>query len=291
MAFSGAVKLTDLDDFLTPSQSCVKPLMQPNLIKATAKATATVSLSDCLACTGCVTSAETVLLQEQSLPKVVEALGRGRVVVSLSEQSVVSLAYGRKLSIGETFGRLRAILQSKGVSEVRDMQQARDLAIQASLQEFLDRFPRGQPLVCAECPGWVCYAEKKADPTVLPMLSTVKSPLLVQDHLVKSADPGCTHICVLPCYDKKLESHRVSAGPVVLTTKELEDWVRLDDWSTPCPEVPIDITTPGYNNLSSHGYAEVIFAEAAYRQFGRKLTQEEIVWKQGPRRDWSVSTN
>jgi len=282
------VKLTDLDDFLTPSQSCVKPLLQPSLIKATDRATATVSLSDCLACTGCVTSAETVLLQEQSLPKVLEALGRGRVVVSVSEQSVVSLASGRKLSTGETFGRLRAILQAKGVSEVRDMQQARDLVLQASLQEFLDRLPSGQPLVCAECPGWVCYAEKKADPVVLPMLSTVKSPLLVQDHLVKAADPTCTHICVLPCYDKKLESHRVAAGPVVLTTKELEDWVRLEDWATPCPEVPVDITTPGYGSISSHGYAEVIFAEAAYRQFGRTLAQEEMVWKQGPRRDWSV---
>lgn len=48
MAFSRAVKLTDLDDFLTPSQSCVKPLLQPSLIKATDRATATVSLSDCL---------------------------------------------------------------------------------------------------------------------------------------------------------------------------------------------------------------------------------------------------
>jgi len=114
------------------------------------------------------------------------------------------------------------------------MQQARDLVLQASLQEFLDRLPSGQPLVCAECPGWVCYAEKKVDPVVLPMLSTVKSPLLVQDHLVKAADPTCTHIC----YDKKLESHRVAAGPVVLTTKKLEDWVRLEDWATPCPEVP-----------------------------------------------------
>ncbi len=27
--FSGAVKLADLDDFLGPSQSCVKPLMKP----------------------------------------------------------------------------------------------------------------------------------------------------------------------------------------------------------------------------------------------------------------------
>jgi iron only hydrogenase large subunit-like protein len=231
------------------------------------------------------------LLQEQSLPKVLEALGRGRVVVSVSEQSVVSLAHGRKLSNGEAFARISAILLSKGISEVRDMQYARDLSLHASIQEFMDRYGRGTPLVCAECPGWVCYAEKKADPVILPMLSTIKSPMLVQDHLVKTADPACTHICVLPCYDKKLEAHRVASGPIVLTTKELEEWISADDWSNPCPIVPSGITTPGYTSISSHGYAEVIFAEAAYRLFGRKLSQEEIVWKHGPKRDWSVFAN
>jgi hypothetical protein len=53
-----------------------------------------VSLNDCLACSGCVTSAETVLLQAQSLK---EFMARCEdpdavVVVSLSAQSRASLA-------------------------------------------------------------------------------------------------------------------------------------------------------------------------------------------------------
>ena len=46
-------------------------LLAPNLIKATGDTkTAKVSLSDCLACSGCVTSAETVLIQQQSVEQV-----------------------------------------------------------------------------------------------------------------------------------------------------------------------------------------------------------------------------
>lgn len=81
-------KLGDLDDFLAPSLECIKPLMpvkkpgdgekldvgewkidsniekpRPDLIKATGEnKVAAVTLQDCLACSGCVTSAETVLI-------------------------------------------------------------------------------------------------------------------------------------------------------------------------------------------------------------------------------------
>lgn len=101
-----ATKLTDLDDFLGPSQECVKMILpsanatgtdsskpssvtakvtldqdmdddwkissdpghdiKPDLIKPTSSLTAKVSLADCLACSGCVTSAETVLIQKHS---------------------------------------------------------------------------------------------------------------------------------------------------------------------------------------------------------------------------------
>jgi iron only hydrogenase large subunit-like protein len=53
-----------------------------------------ISLNDCLACSGCVTSAETVLLQHQSLKEFVAKCGDPDtiVVVSVSPQSRASLA-------------------------------------------------------------------------------------------------------------------------------------------------------------------------------------------------------
>ena len=91
--FGNTVVLSDLDDFISPSQACVNPMFVEDstsidergiakiqigsldhLEDSDAKATlirgekkAQVSLSDCLACSGCVTSAETVLLEKQSL--------------------------------------------------------------------------------------------------------------------------------------------------------------------------------------------------------------------------------
>jgi len=32
------------------------------------------------------------------------------------------------------------------------------------------------PLICSECPGWVCYAEKNVGEVIIPYMSKVKSP-------------------------------------------------------------------------------------------------------------------
>ena len=61
---STAAKLTlDQDD----SEWKIDTKAKPDLIKAKGEGqTAKVSLSDCLACSGCITSAETVLIQKHS---------------------------------------------------------------------------------------------------------------------------------------------------------------------------------------------------------------------------------
>lgn len=42
MAFSGALTLTDLNDFITPSQACIKPVEQTNSLPITDAAAAEV---------------------------------------------------------------------------------------------------------------------------------------------------------------------------------------------------------------------------------------------------------
>jgi iron only hydrogenase large subunit-like protein len=57
--FTGIVKLAQVDDYINPGQSCI----QPKIMKAEKeKEKASVSLNDCLACSGCLTSAESVLV-------------------------------------------------------------------------------------------------------------------------------------------------------------------------------------------------------------------------------------
>lgn len=244
MAFSGGVKLGDLDDFIALSQDCVKPLIQaaegsasaklqsvsearavpvaevplvqrPNLIKTKQSASdpkaqiGQVTLSDCLACSGCVTSAETVLLQEQSGEEFLKRAGSAPItVVSISSEARTSLAS----SLGS--GPLSAMqvaaegLRKLGATYVLECSAAEAVALLEGKAEFVRRYryasetfggssgsrpARGQkqtaapsPFLTSHCPGWTLYAEKVVDPGIIPHLSPIRPPQEVQGRLVKT---------------------------------------------------------------------------------------------------------
>ena len=100
-----------------------------------------VSLNDCLACSGCVTSAETVLLEHQSLDELRSKLQQADVTViaSLSPQSRASLAKALGLSPIELQERLVHFLKSLGVSQVFDTTCTRDFSLMESAAEFCAR--------------------------------------------------------------------------------------------------------------------------------------------------------
>ena len=160
-----------------------------------------VSLHDCLACSGCVTSAETVLLQHQSTGELMQRLADPgwTVVMSLSPQSVASLAALHQLPAAECAARLAAFLRRLGVRAVFDIAASRQLALAEAAQEFMQRYRQSQrgaqalsaassssggsgtdsshaagplPMLASACPGWVCYAEKTHGEHVLPYIST-----------------------------------------------------------------------------------------------------------------------
>lgn len=58
------VKLENLNDFIQPSSSCIKPV--PKKTPGVVAKVTDINLSDCLACSGCITSAESVLVQQQT---------------------------------------------------------------------------------------------------------------------------------------------------------------------------------------------------------------------------------
>ncbi|KAK3329584.1 iron hydrogenase [Apodospora peruviana] len=95
---SAILSADDLNDFITPGVACIKPIetlptalsptaessalefevildgQQPNGQSAAGGAPAQISLTDCLACSGCVTSAEAVLVSLQSHNEVLSVL-------------------------------------------------------------------------------------------------------------------------------------------------------------------------------------------------------------------------
>ena len=101
-----------------------------------------VTLHDCLACSGCVTSAETVLLQHQSAGELAARLADPgwTVVVSLSPQSVAALAALHGLAPGEAAARVAGFLRRLGARAVFDIAEARQLALAEAAAEFAQRY-------------------------------------------------------------------------------------------------------------------------------------------------------
>ncbi|NXH09582.1 NARFL factor, partial [Bucco capensis] len=251
--FSGVLQLTDLDDYIGPSQECIKPVkVEKKPGKAAAKIRieadgsyfqidqdggaqklekAKITLNDCLACSGCITSAESVLITQQSHEELCKVLASNKavapneqkvVVVSVSPQSRASLAARWKLDLLETAKKLTAFLKSLGVHYVLDTTFSRSFSLLESQREFVQRFRRraednkALPMLASACPGWICYAEKTHGSFIIPYISTTKSPQQVMGSLIKGyfaeqqhlRPDQIYHVTVMPCYDKKLEASR-----------------------------------------------------------------------------------
>ncbi|XP_034045489.1 cytosolic Fe-S cluster assembly factor narfl [Thalassophryne amazonica] len=250
--FSGVLQLTDLDDFITPSQECVKPVkVEKKQGKSLAKiqieddgsyvqvrqdgvkeklTKAKITLNDCLACSGCITSAENILIAQQSHEELLRVLRSNKdgtteqkvVIVSVSPQSRASLAARFNLSSSEVGRRLTSFFKGLGVHYVFDTSFSRTFSLLESQREFMERFQRKEqdkkalPMLTSACPGWICYAEKTHGDFILPYISTTRSPQQMMGSLVKgyfAEQKGLSpkqiyHVAVMPCFDKKLEASR-----------------------------------------------------------------------------------
>ncbi|KAL1924751.1 uncharacterized protein VTP21DRAFT_4405 [Calcarisporiella thermophila] len=389
MAFSSGLILTDLNDYIAPSQACIKPVEVKKTRKdgdpmtsiqidnagtyyevsqdggQTRLETASITLNDCLACSGCITSAESVLVSMQSHEELYKILQNNRlafeegrsndistVVISISPQSRASIAARHRLSPQQVARRLTWFLKQLGVHYVLDTSFSRDFSLVESAREFVDRYRKNRgakqtsevtmdlddglsrpqrssrranrtarakeeaeldpesalPMLASACPGWICYAEKTHG-YVLPYISRTKSPQQIMGSLVKDYLAGqlglrpnqIYHVCVMPCYDKKLEASRedfynsdfdTREVDCVITTGELEkmleeqqvdlamcEEVGLDGFSKVCSDPNTQeallLGTPGN---PSGGYLEFILAYAARELFhieGVDATREE----------------
>ncbi|RDA91750.1 hypothetical protein CP533_4770 [Ophiocordyceps camponoti-saundersi (nom. inval.)] len=237
---SAILSVDDLNDFISPGVACIKPVETlPPVDKGDDDGTrdevvldgpqhqappAHISLTDCLACSGCVTSAEAVLVSLQSHAEVLATLdaaqalrlerrGDGTVsvvglddpdsrilVASVSPQSRASLAAAAGVAQDEARRMLDALLRGteglaasgrwhNGFAWLFDTDAVGDAGLVLAAEEALasssaDGKP-ARPVLAASCPGWVCYAEK-THPHVLPHLSRVKSPQALMGTLLKT---------------------------------------------------------------------------------------------------------
>ncbi|KAL7336270.1 Cytosolic Fe-S cluster assembly factor nar1 [Mucor circinelloides] len=178
MAFSSALVLTDLNDYIAPSQACIKPVeveksenKGPSEIKVDGEGayyeisqdggeekleSASITLNDCLACSGCVTSAESVLISMQSQDELFKILQENKlameqnqpqnhrtIVISISPQSRASLAAKYQLTPLQVHRKLVYFFKHfLGAHHVFDTSFTQDLSLVESAREFVDRFKR-----------------------------------------------------------------------------------------------------------------------------------------------------
>ena len=205
---------------------------------------AEISLTDCLACSGCVTSAEAVLVSLQSHAEVLNSLneaGDRIYVASVSPQVRASIAATYNVSeweagwmidqlLGGSQGLAAGGAQGNSFKWIVDTNAMREASLVLGAEEALEALSSSsnlssregastvnpkRPILSSACPGWICYAEK-THPHVLPHLSRLKSPQALTGTVLKTVlsqrlnipPSQIWHVAIMPCFDKKLEASR-----------------------------------------------------------------------------------
>ena len=202
--FSGVVQIADINDFINPSQSCVKPILTDNKSDSTK-----INLIDCLACNGCITSAESILIEEHSLKKFYTISKNKLNIICLSQQSLESLSYKYSLNEEKIIKLITKILNI-------DLLFKLDEFILYTLNLCYKEFKKeNNCIITSECPGWICYAEKKVGNEAFKYMSKIKSPQQIFSILIRSVlkdkfgnDDNYFISSIMPCFDKKIESVR-----------------------------------------------------------------------------------
>ena len=202
--FSGVVQIADINDFINPSQSCVKPILTDNKSDSTK-----INLIDCLACNGCITSAESILIEEHSLKKFYTISKNKLNIICLSQQSLESLSY--KYSLNEE-KIIKLITKILNIDLLFKLDEFILYTLNLCYKEFKNE---NNCIITSECPGWICYAEKKVGNEAFKYMSKIKSPQQIFSILIRSVlkdkfgnDDNYFISSIMPCFDKKIESVR-----------------------------------------------------------------------------------
>lgn len=128
-----------------------------------------ITLNDCLACSGCITSAESILINQQNFNEVMKVLNKNEedkksnggklVVVSLSVQPILSLAQKYNMAPEHVAKCLATFFKQLGADKVVEMSIAEDLSLLEAQNEFVERYrnktatSNSLPMFASSCPG------------------------------------------------------------------------------------------------------------------------------------------
>jgi iron-only hydrogenase group A len=205
------------------------------------------NFSSCIHCGQCVLVCPTGALHEKhNITEVQEYLNKPEIVKVIQYSSMV--VYGIAEELGMRYTRdfdkvLNSILRKIGFDKVFKTGTGTDVCITEITGQLTERIENNSdsPLYISACPAWVKYAEQFI-PSLIPLLSTVKSPQQITGVLIKTlvaeqlgVKPGeIFSVSATPCMAMKFEARRdgmmrkgISDVDSVLTVRELARLIRL----------------------------------------------------------------
>ncbi|QLG72320.1 hypothetical protein HG535_0D00270 [Zygotorulaspora mrakii] len=308
---SALLSEADLNDFISPGLACVKPTESKKIsVDADEREIqvgkepdelekVSITLQDCLACAGCITSSEEILLSRQSYSVFMDSwqtlAGEMVLAVSISPQGRLSLANYFQMGLDQLDLCLLNFFKSYfGCKYFVGTQMGRNITISRTNQVLQERKTSGEsaakPMLSAVCPGFVLYAEK-TKPELVPYLLNIKSPQQITGSLLKDSvpqDEKVYHLAIMPCFDKKLEASRPDGEQevdCVITPKELvtmlqELNVDFAAFQTADTNIVNELSPPGWDPLlhwssnegsSSGGFAYQYVSELQKTHPGSRL--------------------
>ncbi|CCK70744.1 iron-sulfur cluster assembly protein NAR1 KNAG_0F00750 [Huiozyma naganishii CBS 8797] len=279
----------DLNDFISPELACTKTTevthepsgVDPNgeyVVEKESEAVSKVSitLSDCLACSGCITSSEEIMLQRQSHDVFLKRDTSRPLAVSIAPQCRVSLATHYGMTVQEFDLCLINVFQQRfGAQYVVGIEYGRIISLHRTIEavrQWKAQQEGAAPCLSAIDPGFTIYTEKTKNELV-PLLVNVKSPQQTTGHLLKAATgPELYHLTIQAVFDKKLEASRTECEAevdCVITPRELlslfaetdTDFVQFRTQETSLytaacpPTLSAEISWSSNEGNSSGGYA------------------------------------
>ena len=205
------------------------------------------NFSSCIHCGQCVLVCPTGALHEKhNITEVQEYLNKPEIVkvIQYSSMAVYGIAEELGMRYTKDFDEtLNAILRKIGFDKVYKTGLGTDVCLTEITGQLSERIENKSedPLYISACPAWVKFAEQFV-PSLIPHLSTVKSPQQITGVLIKTlvADQlkvkpeEIFSVSATPCMAMKFEARRdgmmrkgISDVDTVLTIRELARLIRL----------------------------------------------------------------
>jgi iron-only hydrogenase group A len=254
------------------------------------------NFSSCIHCGQCVLVCPTGALHEKhNISEVQEYLNKPEAVKVIQYSSMA--VYGIAEELGMRYTRdfdkiLNSILRKIGFDKVYKTGTGTDVCITEITSQLSDKIENksGTPLYISACPAWVKYAEQFM-PSILPQLSSVKSPQQITGVLIKTLVAGqlgvkpeeIFSVSVTPCMAMKFEARRdgmmrkgISDVDSVLTIRELARLIRLYGIDTTNIEYePADEPLAGRSSAAILAEVSGGFAEGVIRSMYYLKTKKE----------------